>query len=234
MNITIEDVNDNSPVFSAATVELIVKEDVKTDLAIYQVHATDPDDGDNGQIRYSLLTNPDGVFSLDASSGLVKLNKQLNYETKTQYTLSVEARDLGSTQQKSTMNLRIRVEDVNDNAPVFTQTSYSVAVAEATPVNNKFAQVSATDADTGNNAKIMYAMDANPTFGIFPNDGWLYVKRALDREDKQTYTFTVTARDNGTPQRTVRVPLTIKVSLNYLLLYLLIIYLLYILIHLLE
>lgn len=82
-------------------------------------------------------------------------------------------------------------------------------------------QVSATDADTGNNARLTYKIlgedhqrtgkstqPASPDepvaeiFGIFPNSGWIYLRTKLDREVKERYNITVIVSDNGVPTLT--------------------------------
>ena len=46
--------------------------------------------------------------------------------------------------------------DDNDHSPVFTQSLYSVAVAENVPVGHDVIKVSATDSDIGANALVSY------------------------------------------------------------------------------
>lgn len=81
-------------------------------------------------------------------------------------------------------------------------------------------QLTAVDADTGNNARITYKIlssntstDAsiNQIFGMFPNSGWLYLKSTLDRETKDKYHLIVAASDNGTPSQTATTKITIEV-----------------------
>lgn len=49
----------------------------------------------------------------------------------------------------------IRVEDRNDNPPVFTRNSYVVSVNETASINTQFFnKILVSDADSGNNAEI--------------------------------------------------------------------------------
>lgn len=43
------------------------------------------------------------------------------------------------------------------------------------------------------------SLDANELFGIFPNNGWIYLRGSLDRETCDFYNITVLTSDNGTP-----------------------------------
>ncbi|CAN8006952.1 unnamed protein product, partial [Ixodes hexagonus] len=72
-------------------------------------------------------------------------------------------------------------------------------------------QVSATDKDTGNNARLTFKLlegrgqqqqqqqQQASKFGIFPNNGFLYLKEPLDRESADHHTLTVEVVDNGSP-----------------------------------
>lgn len=96
-------------------------------------------------------------------------------------------------------------------------------------MKSKILQVTATDLDTGNNARLTYrivsgsqmvqpktdekirtkngipkgniqvAANITDIFGIFPNNGWIYLRSELDREACEYYDLTVVVNDNGTP-----------------------------------
>ena len=56
-------------------------------------------------------------------------------------------------------DLHIRVEDVNDNSPVFVSPAYSALVTENSPAGSSILSVLATDADV--NKTIKYSMQGN-------------------------------------------------------------------------
>ncbi|KAH8040853.1 hypothetical protein HPB51_013023 [Rhipicephalus microplus] len=60
-------------------------------------------------------------------------------------------------------------------------------------------QVSATDRDTGNNARLSFRLTASGEFGIFPNSGLLYIREPLDREACDLHWLSVVVVDNGSP-----------------------------------
>src|SRR5699024_5896656 len=86
---------------------------------------------------------------------------------------------------------------------------FRVTVPENVPVNSHFYQIKATDADTGNNARLTYSLAAisaekplsSMPIDIFPNNGILYVKDALDRESVERYEVLVRVHDHGLPQQ---------------------------------
>ena len=50
------------------------------------------------------------------------------------------------------------IEDINDHVPVFTQPIYRATMSESYGVGASIISVSATDADTGSNARLMYSL----------------------------------------------------------------------------
>lgn len=64
-----------------------------------QVFATDEDEGDNGLVLYEInrrQSDPDRYFVMDVKSGVITLNRPLDYELKRVHELVVQARDNAS------------------------------------------------------------------------------------------------------------------------------------------
>ena len=68
VNISIMDVNDNKPVFTAASYSFSVVENIAADSVIGVVTARDGDTGRNGEILYSIKSDS-GKFRIDNPSG---------------------------------------------------------------------------------------------------------------------------------------------------------------------
>ena len=66
------------------------------------------------------------------------------------YELIIEARDKGSAQLTGTTTATVTVTDINDNAPIFTNTPFSFAVDENSANDTEVGAVTAVDYDTGN------------------------------------------------------------------------------------
>ncbi len=147
MNITIGDVNDNAPEFDGVSVRISVPEDADTrsGVALYAVHAQDADDGANGRVSYRLVDGKPSygleAFRVDARTGVVTLVKPLDQEKQSKYDLSVLATDSGTPPLSAYLQLRIDVQDVNDNGPVFKEKRYDVTVPEGLPMNTHLVQV---------------------------------------------------------------------------------------------
>ncbi|XP_028271321.1 protocadherin Fat 4 [Parambassis ranga] len=198
VNITVKDLNDNAPHFIHSVEHVSAVENWSTGHVIFQAKASDPDEGTNGMVVYSLKQNPRGLFHIHEKHGLITLTGPLEVTTSS-YELEIIASDMGVPQHTSSLILIVSVYDVNDNSPVFDQLSYEVIILESEPVNSRFFKVEATDKDSGLNGEIMYDIVGGNTgdvFGIFP-DGQLYIKAELDREMQDRYNLVVVARDRA-------------------------------------
>lgn len=83
-------------------------------------------DVDSGPVlSYSLQldASSQGKFDIHRYNGRVSLTAPLDFEERTWYTLTIRASD---SKHQSEANLTVLVEDINDNAPTFTQDLYQV------------------------------------------------------------------------------------------------------------
>lgn len=88
--------------------------------------------------------------------------------------------------QSSFCYIRLNIDDVNDNAPVFGQTIYSFDVSEETPIGTTLGGISAQDPDTGANGEVTYSLKSawgNDTFHLDPVTGIFKLLRVLDFEE---------------------------------------------------
>lgn len=102
-------------------------------------------DGRRQRIRYSMAAGSyDGAFSVHADTGLVRVRDRsvLDFETVRELALSVIAEAEGPLY--GYCEVRVRLEDQNDNAPKFTQEQYSASVWEGNNKGIYVMQVSST------------------------------------------------------------------------------------------
>ena len=112
------------------------------------------------------------------------------------------------------MHCKITVTDLNDNRPLFEETTYDISVYENTRSGTKILDVRATDADINANGQVKYRIKAgagSTTFTINADTGELKTVGALDRETTLSYKLTVEAFDQGNPKLTNTVPVNIKI-----------------------
>lgn len=115
IQVTVLDVNDNAPVFPADDFEVLVKENSAVGSAVAQITATDPDEGANAQIMYQIVEgNIPEIFQMDIFSGELTSLIDLDYETRNEYVIVVQAT---SAPLVSRATVRIKLVDQNDNRP---------------------------------------------------------------------------------------------------------------------
>uniref|UniRef100_A0A8C4W938 Cadherin EGF LAG seven-pass G-type receptor 2 n=1 Tax=Gopherus evgoodei TaxID=1825980 RepID=A0A8C4W938_9SAUR len=204
IHIAVEDDNDNAPQFSEKRYVAQVPEDVAANSHVLRVTATDRDKGSNALVHYSIMSgNSRGQFYIDAQTGSIDVVSQLDYELSKEYTLRIRAQDGGRPPLSNISGLvTIQVLDVNDNAPIFVSTPFQSTVLENVPLGYSVLHIQAIDADSGDNARLQYALlEAGPRFpfAISNSTGWIVVASELDREMVDFYSFGVEARDHGSP-----------------------------------
>ncbi|TST98568.1 Cadherin-23 [Bagarius yarrelli] len=194
LTISVLDVNDNAPrfrPFGVTNFSESILEGAQPGTTLLSVSAVDPDKGPNGQIFYELFNLPRGGYVRleDPSTGKIIANRTVDYEQVHWLNFTVRTQDRGSPPRSSELPVYLRIVDVNDNNPVFTQPSYQRPVFEDVALGTIIVRVSATDADSGLFAVIEYGL------------GDIYILSPLDRETKDHYTLTAVARDNpgGSP-----------------------------------
>ena len=167
-----------------------------------QVSATDRDGDTN--LEYSITAGADNLFDIGRSNGSVIVIGKLDRETKMKYDLIVTATDSGPVSFRGSATVTVTLTDVNDNAPVFREAVYRASIFEASTDSTQFiVRVSASDADSGDNAVVMYSLtDYTSLFDINSDNGDIFTKREpFDREYRDSYTVTVVAMDTGSPER---------------------------------
>ena len=164
--IRIVDANTHAPSFVQTPDVVSVQEDVKIGSLVLTVSARDLDSGENGRISYSLV-NSDGYFKINAVTGEIRTEKELDSESRLKHDLIVMARDHGTPVKSSTTTLTVAVTDVNDNVPKFQKPSYNVKVKEDAEIGKAIIRVRAVDADTGsNNRAIVYKIPKERKFSL--------------------------------------------------------------------
>uniref|UniRef100_A0A8C8DL00 Cadherin-1 n=1 Tax=Oryzias sinensis TaxID=183150 RepID=A0A8C8DL00_9TELE len=172
------------------------------------------------KIHYSITgpganKDPVGLFTMDEDTGYLYVHQRLDREKQAHYKLFAHADSAGSSKVEDPMEIIINVIDMNDNKPIFEQTSYVAEVSESSEKGTTVIQVKATDADEpGNdNSIIKYTilsqepkLPSDSMFAINSFNGAIMVEGVgLDREKYPEYTLEIQAADldgNGLTGRT--------------------------------
>ena len=123
INVTVQvtDINDNIPQFRQETYSVLILEDRPIDSVIARVEAIDADSGQNAEIQYRLdRRSSDGVdqmFSVNSKSGVITVIGELDYETKSSFTLVISAADMGPGSIENFCRVFVKLIDVNDVTP---------------------------------------------------------------------------------------------------------------------
>uniref|UniRef100_A0A674GT60 Protocadherin gamma-A4 n=1 Tax=Taeniopygia guttata TaxID=59729 RepID=A0A674GT60_TAEGU len=201
--INVTDANDNPPVFAQDRYRVSLREDTPPGSTVLNVSASDADAGNNAHISYGFGKMPTKVlhkFVVDAESGTISLQKELDFEDMRGYMLLVEARDGGGL--VAHCKVEVEVLDVNDNAPEITILSLSSPVPEDAPVGTVVAVLKVRDRDSGENGQVSCELSGEAPLSIVASSGGSYkvvTSGALDREQESEHRVTVVARDRGRP-----------------------------------
>lgn len=190
MLIIVEDVNDNEPVFKSFRSTISIPEDAGPGV-LETVEAIDSDAGPFGQVIYQLGdADPDtsSTFSIQTTQGkgVISLVGPLDYERKGLYQLRVLAIDRANTGRRNTATaaILVKVEDVEDQPPVFISVPSVTRIPEDLPPNSAVLTVKAVDGDRGINNAITYRISkgSRGLFSIDRTSGLVVVSGKLDRE----------------------------------------------------
>ncbi|KAK0147742.1 Protocadherin alpha-C2 [Merluccius polli] len=206
--INVLDINDNAPVFGKSAYEVNVTENASVGTVVMTLNATDLDEGKNAELLYSytLYTSEktQEVFSLDPSTGDIKVKGPIDYEDIQSFEMYIQAHDQGSTPLSGQCKVTVYVVDLNDNYPVVTIKSLKTRVREDVPVGTLIAVVSVSDKDSGDNGVVEISLNHQATLPFVLNKSSedyfeLLVSEALDREMTDRYDITLRVRDRGSP-----------------------------------
>uniref|UniRef100_A0A8C5E6S0 Protocadherin-16 n=1 Tax=Gouania willdenowi TaxID=441366 RepID=A0A8C5E6S0_GOUWI len=210
LDITVQDINDNAPVFNQSRYHAIISENLQPGSSILQVFATDADEGDNGIIEYEInrrQSDPDRYFVIEPRTGIIALNKPLDFEMRRVHELVVQAQDNATQPEVTNAFVTIHVRDYNDNQPtmtiIFLSEDGSPRISEGAQPGQYVARISVTDPDYGEYANVNVSLEGGDgKFALTTKDSIIYlicVDQVLDREERDTYDLRVMATDSGTP-----------------------------------
>ena len=131
----------------------------------FRVVAQDDNVGQNADVFYGIVKgnvgNRFGIFP----DGQLYVAHALDRETHDLYVLTIKAFDMGIPSRSSLTNVTIHILDNNDNAPIFSNTTYYMDIEEGADIGNYVGTVYASDKDTGANAELLYSFEG-------PHDGF--------------------------------------------------------------
>ncbi|CAJ0960744.1 unnamed protein product [Ranitomeya imitator] len=216
IKITVQDVNDNFPVFMKDKYQLRLPENAPVGFLVVHLNATDADEGTFGLITYSfshIPKNANQIFSINSLNGDINLIGTLDYEASDSYEMTVEAKDGGSL--VTHCKVSIQVIDVNDNAPDITVTTLATTIPEDSPPGTVIAIINMHDLDSGLNGEVVCQISDMKDFQLLPSSSKYYklvTASSMDRERNSLYNVAIQCNDKGSPPLSTNktIPLTIS------------------------
>lgn len=214
--VNVQDINDNPPEFTSKHFFAAIPEVNVIGSEVIRIVATSKDTGVNAEVYFSIIGgNEQKKFNVNRTTGIVQVADILDFERARDYFLTIQAVDGGTPPLSNLATLNISISDSNDNAPIFTQNSYSARIREDAQIGDKIIQLRANDLDSGDNGRISYRIERGDRlnqFAIEESTGYISVAAPLDRESVSNYVLEIEASDNGVPVLSNYVLINIEIS----------------------
>ncbi|XP_060771149.1 protocadherin alpha-2-like isoform X2 [Neoarius graeffei] len=217
--INVGDVNDNIPVFSKALYKARVTENSPFGTSVISIHATDIDEGKNGEIVYSFVNqnknNQVQAFYIDPETGLITVKGVVDYETQNAAEIRVQAKDKGQEPRAALCKVLVEIVDINDNVPEISVNSLVNVIKEDAAAGTMVGLITVKDGDAGKNGAVKLKVASSVPFKIqhtYKNKYSVVVDGPLDRESVSQYNISLSATDEGTPPLSSTTVITVDIS----------------------
>ncbi|XP_054860425.1 protocadherin-15b isoform X2 [Amphiprion ocellaris] len=226
LSVTVLDVDDNSPVFTQQTYNVNLPENSPKDTVILKLKAIDADQSSN--ITYRIRT--EGLdqeiirlFRINPITGELSVLKVLDFEalndSEPTYTFTVEAFDTEGIMPPGLASVTVRIMDMNDFSPVFSQSVYRGMVAPNAVKGTIVTTVMANDSDPAGTPAglVRYRVDQEAfpysasIFDVEEQAGHVVTRVNLNEEPNLKFSLVVVAYDHGEPvkENTTLVEITV-------------------------
>lgn len=213
--VTLQDENDNAPIFSMTNYTASIPEERSNSIDILHVTATDADTGSNRIIMYSLTGHGNQYFQINSATGLISSKGPVNREVNPNFLVTIIAQDLGNVSRSTNTTVNITVLDINDNPPVFNASSYEGAISENASPGATVLSGQVSDADTGINAQLLFNLVGTnkEDFQITHTNGVFSITaQMINFEVTRQYNLTLSVVDGGNPTQSASVQVTIDIQ----------------------
>ncbi|XP_038652240.1 protocadherin alpha-C2-like isoform X5 [Scyliorhinus canicula] len=210
--LKVSDVNDNAPTFSKPSYTVYITENNAPGATVCSVTALDPDSNQNAYLSYSIM---DGLIrglpsrsyvSINSDNGKVYALRSFDYEQLKEFQIQIQAQDAGFPPLSGTTKVNVIILDQNDNVPliVFPRPNNGSAALQKVPQSVDSGQVVikviATDADSGQNAKLSYQLlkaTDRTLFKVALYTGEVRTTRPFGDRDVPKQTLVILVKDSG-------------------------------------
>jgi len=202
VNIEVEDVNDEIPLFVEREQQTVL-ESMPPGTRVTQVQAIDKDGTSPNNVVFYSIESQDGVeqnFTIDRNTGDIFTRVEFDREEKQNYALIVRATDGAPSDRPGsegrpnsvTTKIRIGIGDKNDNSPYFDSSLYEAEVNE--DEDNLHVLITVTAKDKDESSKLRYEIVkgniGGGAFAVNNETGAIYVAGPLDYELRKEVSIT--------------------------------------------
>lgn len=194
--VAVEDANDNAPIPSQLSYVQAIATNHTLLSAVLSVSCSDPDQGSNGTISYSLSRADNFIIQQDGT--ILLAQEQPNQAV---YSFFVICIDGGSQPLSSSALVTVVVNFLALSAPVFSEDHYNATILENITVTTPVLIVQATPSDAS--ITVVYSISSGnerERFFIDSVTGIISVRNALDAREEQYYSLVVRAGNAGSDQ----------------------------------
>ncbi|CAF3301428.1 unnamed protein product [Rotaria socialis] len=210
--INIEDENDNKPVTNIRTSEyfqfnnntLYISEETPINTLLMHVIVQDLDSNLNGKVQCWIESSD--YLKLNITNALnnmfsIYTSQLFDREQQSTYSFHLIIEDFGlKIRHRVKHDLRLVINDINDNPPIFIQSYYNLTIEEEQDYEQALIRFEANDKDLNESSQITYELMSNEykyLFYLNEDTGELFLREKLDREIKSHYDLIVRAHDHG-------------------------------------
>ncbi len=202
--VQIINVNDAPPNCSVLPYRVEVAEDAAVGSVVVDLSCTDPD---SGTLQYMFTDQSAPMFLLN-QQGLITLNQELDFETRTLHVIHIRVSD---GEYYVDTSVFVTVTNVNEHVPIFSTPplcSVSEDAIQGTPV----CTLQATDNDQGQAGIVRFSViTVGVPLAIQHESGHVFVSGSLDADTVSQYMVRISATDLGMPSRSSFVDITVHV-----------------------
>ena len=223
--ISVDDINDNTPIFTKDIYNVSIKNKDYGDMPIVIVSATDLDAGENGQISYFFRSQTSeeikNYFELNRLTGKIFLRQKLPLDNKNNiYRLFIGATDSGRSPLTGFTLVLVNVVNTHNRAPnIFVTfmselTDNTATISEDVEVGSFIAYVKVTDPDAGQNGQVNCELhhDKFRLQKLRSKEYKVTLKHKVDREMQDHHDVTISCKDEGSPPQHSDSKFSIKVK----------------------